>query len=415
MPRKSRAQKDARKAKAEAFKASQISNVNNNASTSQAAASQQDSALHCNARGPISHIIPDGEPQALTAGAKKIAEPVVESNIAEVVQVERDEKCSVETAKDGIKVGKRGSLNKSGEESVSLQPSQLETRQKQRVAGSSPVGNKSFNEDRNIDFNRKKSGQFKGYTGEDSRRGGGQQESYQSVERGRGGGQQASYQSSGRGRGGGQQESYPSVGRGRGGNYGYESQRGSYGYVSQAGSYGYGSQGGRDESGRIDALGRTLSTVLRHKAVGLGLKVRSDGYVAVKDLLSLSTKTLVGLPLHSHSVDDLKEAVKRDNKQRFGLHEENGQLLIRANQGHSIRTINSVELLNPIVSPEEVPVCVHGTYLRYLEVIKKEGLKSMNRIHIHFATGLCKEDGVISGMRSSCEVFIYLNVQKASK
>ncbi|KAH9287735.1 hypothetical protein KI387_031852, partial [Taxus chinensis] len=248
-----------------------------------------------------------------------------------------------------------------------------------------------FSEGRNSGFNGRNSGQFQGCTGEDSRRGGGQEGSFQSV------------------------------GRGRGGSYGYLSQGGSYGpdcYRRQGVSYGhdgYRSQGARDDNRRIDALGRALSSVLRHKAVGLGLKVRSDGYVAVKDLLSLSTKTLVGLPLHSHSVDDLKEAVKRDNKQRFGLHEENGQLLIRANQGHSIRTIKSVELLNSIISPEEVPVCVHGTYLRYLEVIKKEGLKSMNRIHIHFATGLCKEDGVISGMRSSCEVFIYLNVQKAFK
>lgn len=30
------------------------------------------------------------------------------------------------------------------------------------------------------------------------------------------------------------------------------------------------------------------------------------------------------------------QAVRKDNKQRFGLLEENGELLIRANQGHTL-------------------------------------------------------------------------------
>ncbi|KAH9293438.1 hypothetical protein KI387_041344, partial [Taxus chinensis] len=312
MPRLTRAQKDARKAKQEALKASQNSNDDLNTTTSQAVASQQDSALHsnacgsssqvipagesqqdstlhCNACGSSSHIIPAGESQALTAGGNNVAEPVVENSIAEAIQVERAEKCSARTTKDGTSVVQRGPPNESREESVSLHPSQLETRQKQRVAGSSPAGNKGFSEGRNSGFNGRNSGQFQGCTGEDSRRGGGQEGSFQSV------------------------------GRGRGGSYGYLSQGGSYGpdcYRRQGVSYGhdgYRSQGARDDNRRIDALGRALSSVLRHKAVGLGLKVRSDGYVAVKDLLSLSTKTLVGLPLHSHSVDDLKEV----NRQFF--------------------------------------------------------------------------------------------------
>jgi len=37
----------------------------------------------------------------------------------------------------------------------------------------------------------------------------------------------------------------------------------------------------------------------------------------------------------------------------------------------------------------------------------------MNRNHIHFATGLLGEDGVISGMRHSCTVLIYLDMTKA--
>jgi 2'-phosphotransferase len=37
----------------------------------------------------------------------------------------------------------------------------------------------------------------------------------------------------------------------------------------------------------------------------------------------------------------------------------------------------------------------------------------MNRNHMHFATGLLGEDGVISGMRHSCTVLVYLDMAKA--
>lgn len=215
---------------------------------------------------------------------------------------------------------------------------------------------------------------------------------------------------------------------------GYGSQRGEYyggnrggrreGYGSQRGEYDGGNRGGggggrgqdgsqRGESDRIDALGRLLSSVLRHRAVELKLNIRNDGYVAVEELLKLNVKTHARVPLYSHSVDDIREAVKRDNKQRFGLREEVGILMIRANQGHSIELVDSEGLLKPILSAEEVPVCVHGTYLNCLESIMKDGLKRMKRNHVHFARGLSKDSGVISGMRGNCEVLIYLDAKKA--
>ena len=41
----------------------------------------------------------------------------------------------------------------------------------------------------------------------------------------------------------------------------------------------------------------------------------------------------------------------------------------------------------------------------------KEGLCRMARNHIHFAAAMPGEDGVISGMRGSCQVSIYVNAQ----
>ncbi|XP_042441912.1 tRNA 2'-phosphotransferase 1-like [Zingiber officinale] len=167
------------------------------------------------------------------------------------------------------------------------------------------------------------------------------------------------------------------------------------------------------DSDRIDALGRLLTRILRHMASELSLDIRSDGYVRVADLLKLNLSTFAKVPLRSHSVDEIREAVKRDNKQRFSLLEEDGELLIRANQGHSIGTISSESLLKLILSADQVPVCVHGTYRRNLESILQSGLKRMTRLHVHFSSGLPSDGEVISGMRRDVNVLIHLDVKKA--
>ncbi|KFK37321.1 hypothetical protein AALP_AA4G241800 [Arabis alpina] len=176
------------------------------------------------------------------------------------------------------------------------------------------------------------------------------------------------------------------------------------------GGGGGGGGGGKD---RIDALGRLLTRILRHMATELRLNMRGDGFVKVDELLKLNLKTSANVQMKSHTVDEIREAVRRDNKQRFSLVEENGEVLIRANQGHSITTVESEKLLKPILSPEEAPVCVHGTYRKNLESILASGLKRMNRLHIHFSCGLPTDGDVISGMRRNVNVLIYLNIKKA--
>ncbi|XP_020108972.1 tRNA 2'-phosphotransferase 1-like isoform X1 [Ananas comosus] len=174
-----------------------------------------------------------------------------------------------------------------------------------------------------------------------------------------------------------------------------------------------GGSGGDAESERIDALGRLLTRILRHMASELNLDMRSDGYVRVRDLLKLNMTTYAKVPLRSHTVEEIKKAVKRDNKQRFSLSEEDGELLIRANQGHTVKTVTSESLLKPILSADEVQVCVHGTYKRNLESILQSGLKRMTRLHVHFSSALPTDEKVISGMRKDVNILIYLDVRKA--
>ncbi|XLU98948.1 hypothetical protein S245_013288, partial [Arachis hypogaea] len=104
--------------------------------------------------------------------------------------------------------------------------------------------------------------------------------------------------------------------------------------------------GGSSGKDKIDALGRLLTRILRHMASELNLDMRSDGYVKVNDLLKLNMKTFANIPLRSHNIIDVRE--------RFSLIEENGELLIRANQGHTITTVETESLLKPILSAEEI-------------------------------------------------------------
>ncbi|TYH89692.1 hypothetical protein ES332_D01G281100v1, partial [Gossypium tomentosum] len=167
---------------------------------------------------------------------------------------------------------------------------------------------------------------------------------------------------------------------------------------------------GSGSKDKIDALGQLLTRTLRQMATELNLNMRSDGYVKVEDLLKLNMKAFANIPLRSQTVDDIKEAVRKDNKQRFSLLEENGELQIRANQGH---TVMSERLLKQIFSADEVQFCVHGTDKRNLESILESGLKRMKRLHVHFSSGLLTDGEVISGMGRDVTVLIYLDVRKA--
>ncbi|KAL1921301.1 uncharacterized protein VTP21DRAFT_11017 [Calcarisporiella thermophila] len=151
-------------------------------------------------------------------------------------------------------------------------------------------------------------------------------------------------------------------------------------------------------------LSKSLSYVLRHGAEREGILMRNDGFVAVKDLLQHPR-------FKRYTLAKIQEVVDNNDKKRFLLAEENGEWYIRANQGHSL-IVEDLELTK-INSPDDIPVVVHGTYLRNWESIAKKGLLKMNRNHIHFAPGLAGEDGVISGMRKSAEVFIYIDAKKA--
>ena len=158
---------------------------------------------------------------------------------------------------------------------------------------------------------------------------------------------------------------------------------------------------------------RVMSWALRHAATDLNLTMASDGYVPMNEILHHKHAKLKGLTL-----EVIQTSVASNDKQRFSIKEdEAGVLHIRANQGHSIVGIDPVALLTQI-TPQELAelTIVHGTYNDPWENhIRSQGLSRMKRNHIHFAAGIPQDDkSVISGMRKTCTIHIYLDGRKCS-
>ncbi|KAH1019812.1 hypothetical protein HUJ04_009575 [Dendroctonus ponderosae] len=154
-------------------------------------------------------------------------------------------------------------------------------------------------------------------------------------------------------------------------------------------------------------------------AVGNHSASSSPAVVAID--LTNSQQDFYNRYFHNCTVEDIKRVVDSSDKQRFSLRVFNGVLEICANQGHSIQVSAARSLLAqgldklslvPIREPGQFEV-IHGTYFGKWAKIKREGLSRMSRNHIHFAKGLPCDKSVISGIRSNCQVFIYVNLKAA--
>ncbi|ORX52390.1 phosphotransferase KptA/Tpt1 [Hesseltinella vesiculosa] len=151
-------------------------------------------------------------------------------------------------------------------------------------------------------------------------------------------------------------------------------------------------------------LSKLISYILRHGAVKEKLELLPDGYIRVDDLLARPKLKGVSLAMMQHLVDN-------NDKQRFAMiKDEQGQWLIRANQGHSLRQVH-VDM-EPLTTA--LATVIHGTTLdKWVKIQATGGLSRMNRNHIHCAAGLPEDAEVKSGIRASCNVLIYIDMTKA--
>jgi len=122
----------------------------------------------------------------------------------------------------------------------------------------------------------------------------------------------------------------------------------------------------------IKGTSKFLSLVLRHKPETIGLQLDENGWANVEELITKSAATG-----RIYTPGDLDEIVATNDKKRFAYNEDKTR--IRANQGHSV----SVELNLPVTEPPEW--LYHGTPERFVAAIRAEGLRKMERQHVHLS------------------------------
>lgn len=154
-------------------------------------------------------------------------------------------------------------------------------------------------------------------------------------------------------------------------------------------------------------LSKLLSWILRHGANEEKLPIDANGYIDVEVILKHQR-----FVSKKFTLNEIRNVVANDRKQRFTLDTlpNNGKMLIRANQGHSLANVQMT--MTEVNDASQLPIVVHGTYYRFWDKIRTEGLKRMARNHIHL-TETESFSAEVSGFRSNSEILVYVNVAKA--
>lgn len=140
-------------------------------------------------------------------------------------------------------------------------------------------------------------------------------------------------------------------------------------------------------------ISKLLSYVLRHRPDSIGLELNAEGWASILELIDKS-----GIKITRELINDV---VNTNDKNRFTISSDG--LYIRANQGHSI----NIDLgLHPIQPPKEL---YHGTAIQFISSIKKNGLLSKNRQHVHLTEN--KNDAIKVGQRHGKPTLLLISAQ----
>jgi putative RNA 2'-phosphotransferase len=145
-------------------------------------------------------------------------------------------------------------------------------------------------------------------------------------------------------------------------------------------------------------ISKFLSLILRHSPETISLNMDKNGWVNINELINNANK----YKNMNLTIDLIKTIVKTNDKQRFILSDD--ELRIRANQGHSIKVDLELE--------EKIPpdILYHGTARRFLDKIMKDGIKTMNRQHVHLSH--TEETALTVGKRHGEPIILYINSKK---
>lgn len=141
-------------------------------------------------------------------------------------------------------------------------------------------------------------------------------------------------------------------------------------------------------------LGSTLCGVLRHDPEHIGVEMNLQAWVKVDELIEkfnacyCNKKFYLNMPV-------LMEVVRTDDKQRYGLKDEDSVLMIRCRQGHSIPWL---VMDYQVKTPPEI--LYHGTIDTYLDSIMEKGILSMERQKVHLSKDIATAQRVAARRKS---------------
>jgi len=140
------------------------------------------------------------------------------------------------------------------------------------------------------------------------------------------------------------------------------------------------------------SLGKYMALILRHNPEKAGIVLDKNGYAKVNELLSH-----LKIPM-----EQLEEIVETNNKRRYAFNDN--KTLIRASQGHSI----DIDLGYESKIPPRI--LFHGTSTNKLDLLMREGLKKMNRQHVHLSRD--KDTATNVGQRHGKPVILIVDTEK---
>ena len=93
-----------------------------------------------------------------------------------------------------------------------------------------------------------------------------------------------------------------------------------------------------------------------------------------------------------YTVTEIMAAGYFDEKCRHEMirESEDGELLVCANQGHTLKGVDETQLLEEIGDPLDAGtdgLAVHSTFWVHWPFIRAQGLSKAQRNHVHFAVG----------------------------
>jgi putative RNA 2'-phosphotransferase len=124
---------------------------------------------------------------------------------------------------------------------------------------------------------------------------------------------------------------------------------------------------------RVTDISKFLSYVLRHRPDAIGIALDREGWVEIAALIAAAARA--GKKL---DYDLIRTVVETNDKKRFSISEDG--LRIRAAQGHSSDSVNI-----SYTEKEPPEFLYHGTATRFMESIRKEGLRPGSRHYVHLS------------------------------